>query len=103
MKLHTIFRITTGDYHFNDIGELINQIDNFGFSFSTSIGKAHEDGRIVESEFNQLSANQFIVNLIWNDELTYYQFLVSPETSQALDFIYNLSWTIETLEKETIE
>ena len=103
MKFHTLIRLTTADYQFNDIGELFSQLAHFGFDVETPLGLAHENGDILESSIDQVAPDQFTINLIWREELLFYQVLVSAQARAALDYITNLGWTLEILEKDNIE
>lgn len=103
MKLHTVIRLNTAEYQFNDIGELFGQLDHFGFPVETALGQAHETGTILESSIDQQAPNLFTINLVWQDEVLFYQMLVSDIGRAALAYISNLGWTLEFLEKENID
>jgi len=103
MKFLTLIRISTADYQFNDIGELFSQLTHFGFDVETSLGLAHVNGDILESSVDQVAPDKFTINLIWREELLFYQVLVSTQARDALDYITNLGWTLEILEKDNVE
>jgi hypothetical protein len=103
MKFHTLIRLNTAEYQFNNISELFGQLDHFGFPVEAAFGQAHEAGSILESSVEQQESNLFTIDLVWRDEVLFYQMLVSTLGKSTLAYIANLKWTLEFLKKVNIE
>ena len=102
MAYRTSFKITTGDYQFNNISEFLMQLDTFGFHLGAALGDAHESGHVIESSLDQLAPNQFEITVVWANDMLFYEFLVSEVGRRATSRAVELGWDIALVEKQEI-